>query len=277
MRCSDLLDRVILDRDTTETLGRVGDLLVSPREHRVRGIASAGSLGQEILGQETRRFTWSQVTSVGQDSLVVRANAPVGDPAVVLADCIPLSTLEIWSDSGDRVGELVDFLLDDATGVIGEYLYVPAPQAGQPPVSGLLGLPRVYVINMGRRRMMVREAAMANAVPHPDLSPPGLGSLPGGIKLPRSVATQVEALPDPQQVGHQVQERAQQTADQVLDTLRQRTRSLRTQLRETVTDLSASLQGDIPAPVPSLDGPDEWDDWDDWEASPQDSADADPD
>jgi len=283
MRCSDLLDRVILDRDTTETLGRVGELLVSPREHRVRGIACAGFPGQELLRQETRRFTWSQVTSVGQDSLVVRANAPVGDPAVVLADCLPLTTLEIWSDGGERVGELVDFLLDDATGVIAEYLYVPAPQDGAPRSRSLLGLPRSHVISMGRRRMMVRETAMANAVPHPEWSAPGGGPLPGGLKLPRSVAAHVDSLPAPQQVGHQVQERAQQVAadaqtrmGEVMGTLRQRTRHLRTQLRETVTDLSASLEGDRPTPVPPFDGPDEWDDWDDWEASPPNRADSDP-
>lgn len=250
VRCSQLLNRIIIDLTTAEEMGQVGELLVSPQEHRVRGVASTAG----FLGRGSRKFTWSQVSSIGKDSLVIRANAPVGDPEEILLDTIPVANLELWTDAGDRVGQVVDFLMDGETGVISEYVFrpdAPLKPDGEEKIPALYSLSRAGVISMSRRRMMVRAAAVTDATAVEADTPPAPPRPRGGLPkphLPDPSPQWEEAINQGREASEQIQERAQQVAAEaktrfgkLFGDVKKRTRRLQGQLRETVSDLTADL------------------------------------
>jgi len=137
---SELLNRLALNLDTAEAFGPIVELWVNGRTHQVRGIGcSAGGL----LNRQSQRFLWSQVGSIGRDGVVVKAGARVEAIDEHLQDCLPLAELELWSDHGDRMGQLIDYRFDPASGNILQYLFVPAEASSLAP--GLYALDPVAV------------------------------------------------------------------------------------------------------------------------------------
>ncbi|MBD2109407.1 hypothetical protein [Nodosilinea sp. FACHB-13] len=264
---SELLNRLAINLDTAEEFGPIAEIWVNGRTHQVKGIGcSAGGL----LNRQSRRFLWSQIGSVGRDGVVVKAGARIEAIDEHLQDCLPLGEIELWSDHGDRIGQLTDYRFDPATGNILQYLFVPAETSPLP--AGLYALAPVAVISTGRRRMMAEDTA---------LSAPVL--IQAGVQLPRQPAPTAQSpfdripldkLPDPRrswdaavkgtqtmrdQVNEQFQEgrhklgaeaqdrrqklqaEAQDKLGGLLGSVKKRTRGLRNQLREAVTDVTAGL------------------------------------
>ncbi|MGB3137993.1 MAG: hypothetical protein WBB18_14405, partial [Nodosilinea sp.] len=126
---SDLLNRLALNLDTAEEFGSIAEVWVNSRTHQVQGLGcSAGGL----LSRQ-RRFLWSQIGSIGRDGVVVRAGAEAETIDQHLQDCLPLGELELWSDHGNCVGQLVDYRFTPVTGNILQYLFVPEETSGLAP------------------------------------------------------------------------------------------------------------------------------------------------
>lgn len=274
---SDLLHRLAINLDTAEELGSITEIWVNGRTHQVQGVGCGGS---GLLQRQSRRFLWSQVGSIGRDGLVVKAGAQAALIDEHLQDCLPLGEVELWSDHGDRVGQLVDYRFDPATGNILQYLFGSVETSGLAP--GLYALPPVAVISTGRRRMMATAAALdapllVRAGVQPPPTPPPVSSpfdrisldkMPdprqgweAAVNTTRQAQQQVnERLQDGRQqinerfqdgrqrLGAEAEDRrqklqaeAQERLGGLLGNVKKRTRHLRNQLREAVSDATAGL------------------------------------
>ena len=268
---SELLNRLAINLDTAEEFGPIAEVWVNSRTHQVQGIGcSAGGL----LQRQSRRFLWSQIGSIGRDGVVVKAGAQIEAIDEHLQDCLPLGVVEIWSDHGDRTGQLIDYRFDPVTGNILQYLFMPEEGSGLAP--GLYALDPVAVISTGRRRMMAEDAALRSAplvqagLPQPpeptaprspferlpldriplDRVPDPRQSWDAAVKTTRQAQQQVsDRLQDQRQkLGAEAQDRrqklqaeAQEKLGGLLGNVKKRTRHLRNQLREAVTDATAGL------------------------------------
>ncbi|MGG6237950.1 hypothetical protein ACQ4N7_04865 [Nodosilinea sp. AN01ver1] len=263
---SELLNRLAINLDTAEEFGPIAEVWVNGRTHQVQGVGcSAGGL----LQRQSRRFLWSQIGSIGRDGVVVRAGAQIEAIDEHLQDCLPLGMVEIWSDHGDRTGQLFDYRFDPATGNILQYLFIPEESSGLAP--GLYALDPVAVISTGRRRMMAEDAALRSAlliqadIPQPpeptaprspfdriplDRVPDPRQGWDAAVKTTRQAQQQVsDRLQDQRQkLGAEAQDRRQKLQAEAQDKLggllgnvKKRTRHLRNQLREAVTDATAGL------------------------------------
>lgn len=266
---SDLINRLAINLDTAEEFGPIVEIWVNGRTHQVKGLGcGAGGL----LNRQIRRFLWTQVGSIGRDGLVIKAGAQAESTDEHLQDCLPLGELELWSDHGDRMGQLIDYRFDPVTGTILDYLFVSAETSDLPP--GVYALAPVAVISTGRRRMMAEDAALRNA----PLVREGLPQTPDSARSPfdRIPLDRIplDKMPDPrrgwdaavkgtqgmrnqvneqfqegrQKLGaeaqdrrHKLQAEAQEKLGGLLGNVKKRTRHLRNQLREAVTDATAGL------------------------------------
>lgn len=268
---SDLINRLAINLDTAEEFGPIAEVWVNGRTHQVKGLGcSAGGL----LNRQSRRFLWTQVGSIGRDGLVVKAGARAESIDEHLQDCLPLGALELWSDHGDRIGQLIDYRFDATTGNILQYLFIPEVTSALAP--GVYALDPIAVISTGRRRIMAEDTALRAAplisegLPQP-AEAEASGSPFDRIPLDR---ISLDKMPDPRrgwdaavkgtqtmrdQVNEQVQEgrqrlgaeaqdrrqkiqaEAQDKLGGLLGNVKKRTRHLRHQLREAVSDATAGL------------------------------------
>lgn len=155
---SELLNRLAINLDTAEEFGPIAEVWVNGRTHQVKGLGcSAGGL----LNRQSRRFLWTQVSSIGRDGVVVKAGARAEAIDEHLQDSLPMGALELWSDHGDRTGQLVDYRFDPTTGNILQYLFIPEVASDLAP--GLYALDPIAVISIGRRRIMAEDTALRAA------------------------------------------------------------------------------------------------------------------
>ncbi|MGB3308771.1 MAG: hypothetical protein WBG32_12000 [Nodosilinea sp.] len=269
---SDLLNRLAINLDTAEAFGPIAEVWVNTRTHQVQGIGC--STGGLLLHRQNRRFLWSQIGSIGRDGVVVKAGAQIEAIDEHLQNCLPLGTVELWSDHGDRVGQLADYRFEPATGNILQYLFIPEETSGLAP--GLYALDPIAIISTGRRRMMAEDAALRQAplvqagLPQPpepappqspfdripfdrlpmDRVPDPRQSWETAVKSTRQAQQQVsDRIQDQRQkLGAEAQDRRQKLQAEAQDKLggllgnvKKRTRHLRNQLREAVTDATAGL------------------------------------
>lgn len=258
VRMAQVVDSLILDLQTSEEVGWLGDVLVDDQHQQVVGFTYYTG----VMRRERHRLSWRLVASVGRDGIIVDTRDIPPEAATALESAAPMAGLEIWSDAGERVGQLADFEFDPESGQIQQYLF--SPQGWRQLESGLYGLAPDAVISAGRKRMMVKAAALAT--PERVLEEPAateaasqkswpMPELPEELQMrSQRLGHQAERLREkfqghwPQSVDanpEQLRERSQQLADQakgqfgqVMKRFRQRSRRLRHQLRETVADWS---------------------------------------
>ena len=247
---SALASRLVINLQTAEELGQVHQVLVDVRSQRVVALNCGGGL----LQRGGQQFLWEQVSSVGQDGVVIQTEQASQAANQVLQDAIPLANLELWSDHGDRIGVLTDFGFDPKSGNILNYRFIAHETSGLAP--GLYQFSPAGVISTSRRRMMAHDQVLRQAT-----------LLEAGEQGPPQAASKREVfgydIPDPkqswetavegtrelrEQFSDQVQERgeklraeAQEKLGGFLGNVKKRTRRLRNQMRETVTDITAGL------------------------------------
>lgn len=266
VRQSDLLERLVIDLNTAEEVGRVSEVLVDPKGHQVEGfICKTG-----LIGRDRRTFSWVQIESIGKDSVIV---GPVTDHAPYrLADTQPMLGQEVWSDAGDRLGRLVDFRMNARTGLISAYGFAPENQPSPPTV--VYALSPEAIISAGRKRLMVKAAAAVA----PTIFETAAGQpAPSAERAKPSYAPSPETLEAARQTSQELAEQLQAHTRQLTDTaksqwgqvfgqVRKRTRKLRSQLRETVTDMTTLPAGnrlrDDLAPTIDVDSIEIWPDED---------------
>jgi uncharacterized protein YrrD len=154
LRHSQLLNRLVIDYDTTEAIGLFDTFLVEAKPSQITGIIC--KTGR--LGHRKQTFAWSQVLSIGNDSILIRTRPAADRPPDSAAQ--EMIGLEVWTDSGDKAGHVADYLFDLKTGAVTLYLF----QEGLRELTeGLYGLSPEAILSVGRRRMMVAADALAQA------------------------------------------------------------------------------------------------------------------
>ena len=151
---SDLLNRLVLERNTMEEIGRIEVLWMYPDAHRVLGFVCKSG----ILGAHKRAFNLAQIHTLGTDSILVNSG-PTETDANRVKQLESLVHCEVWSEAGKRVGKIVDYTFDLRTGAIHAYLLLLADGW-----TGVLGsiyqLPPRKILSFGSRRVLVAESAI---------------------------------------------------------------------------------------------------------------------
>jgi uncharacterized protein YrrD len=156
LKQSELIHRLVIDRHTAEEVGRVAKLLLDSQAHRLAGIVCQSG----FLGRDKQTFSWAQVEAIGTDSILIKSNAEEG----AIAKAEPLESPighEVWTDGGNKVGRLVDYLLNPQTGAVLNYLYASSGWRGV--MEGTYLLPPAAISSVGRKRIIVLETVVENS------------------------------------------------------------------------------------------------------------------
>lgn len=152
---SDLLNQLVLDRNTMAELGRVDVLWMHPPVHRVLGFICRSG----FLGTKKTAFNLAQITTLGANSILVNAK-PVETDAQRVRQLESLINCEVWSDAGNKIGSITDCLFNLKTGAITQYLFVSSGWGGI--AGGVYLLPPSKILSFGSKRVLVSEAAAQN-------------------------------------------------------------------------------------------------------------------
>lgn len=241
VRQSDLLNHLVLDRNTMAELGHVDVLWMHPPVHRVLGfICRTG-----FLGTKKTAFNLAQIKTLGANSILVNAK-PVETDSEKVRQLESLINCEVWSDAGNKIGRITDCLFNFKTGAITEYLFVSHGWGAL--TGGVYLLPPSKILSFGNKRVLVSEAAAQNLVVYregikqklnkagnlfkEDYIQASLEVRSRSIRSARSLAKQAQAATE------QARERAQALAEQAKD----RVQTLNEQLKEETQTLTKLAQ-----------------------------------
>lgn len=154
IRQSELINRLVLDCRTAEELGRVDHLWLNPKIHQVMGFSCKSG----FLGGRKRSFTWGQIQSIGADSIMVNFNVEAFADPEKPEDIFSLLGHELWTQAGDKVGKIVDYLLVPQSGVVVNYLFASSGWHGILNVVYLL--PINCISGIGSKRLLVPNTAV---------------------------------------------------------------------------------------------------------------------
>jgi uncharacterized protein YrrD len=150
-RQSELLNQLVLDRNSLEELGRVEVLWMYPPKHQVLGfVCKSGFLGTKKIA-----FKLAQLSTLGANGILTQ-----GQPEETDADQVrKLESVighEIWSDAGNKIGKITDYLFNLKTGAITQYLFISSGWGG---IAGdVYQLPPTQILSVGSKRILVSEA-----------------------------------------------------------------------------------------------------------------------
>jgi uncharacterized protein YrrD len=150
IRHSELLNQLVLNRATLEEFGRVEILWMYPPAHRVLGfICKSG-----FLGNQKSAFKLSQIEAIGVNGILTHSQPDTTD-AERVRQLESLIHSEVWSNSGEKVGKIIDCVFNLQTGTISDYLMVGDR------LSTLAGtiyrLPINRISSLGRKRVLVSD------------------------------------------------------------------------------------------------------------------------
>ena len=148
-----LVNRLVLDRNTTEEIGRLERLWLDPKNHQILGlICKSGGL----LASTKQIFNWDRVAAIG-DSILIDVNPDESD-AIVPDTLETVIGHELWTDAGNKAGKLADYLLDSQTGKVINYIFVSNGWMGV--VDGTYLLSPAVISSVGSKRVIAEDAAV---------------------------------------------------------------------------------------------------------------------
>ncbi|MGB7439765.1 MAG: PRC-barrel domain-containing protein [Coleofasciculaceae cyanobacterium] len=155
LKQSQLINQLVLNRQTAEELGHVGQVLLDPQAHRVVGLTCKSG----FLGGKKQIYSWNQVHAIGTDSILINTSheGTVREQAENWQS--PIGR-EVWTDAGNKVGKLVDYLLEAETGIVLNYLYSSSGWRGV--MEGVYLLAPAAVSSVGSKRVIVLDKAVQN-------------------------------------------------------------------------------------------------------------------
>jgi len=148
---SEVLNRLMLDRRTAEEVGRVEQLWLNPQSHQVVGLTCKSG----FLGSKKHTFTWAQIETIGNDSILVNYEPEEVNPEKPEL-AVSLIGHEVWTDAGNKAGKVVDYLFVPQTGAVVNYLFVSSGWRGV--LDGLYLLPSTAIASVGSKRVIVPDA-----------------------------------------------------------------------------------------------------------------------
>jgi uncharacterized protein YrrD/polyhydroxyalkanoate synthesis regulator phasin len=153
IRQSELLNQLVLNRDTMEELGRIEILWMYAPSNRVLGFVSKSG----FLGGKKLAFKLTQVSTLGANGVLTHSK-PEETNADKVSQLETLINCEVWSDSGEKVGKIIDYVFNLKTGEISKYLFVSSDLAS---VTGeIYELAPTQILSLGRRRVLVPNYAI---------------------------------------------------------------------------------------------------------------------
>ena len=232
MKCSELLNQLVLDRRTMEEIGRVETLWMHPPAHRVLGfICKAG-----LLGNQKSAFNLDQISALGENGILTQGS-PDSTTAERVRQLESLIAHEIWSEGGDRLGKIIDCLFELDSGRITHYLYVSSGWSGM--VGEIYQLPTSTILSFGKKRVLVSDAAAV----HLSLYQEGI---PQKLTKAKDALTQ-ETTQEWQALTHRAADLSEQAKDRLQSLSEQakdRTQQLSQQAKAKAQTLSEQLQPD---------------------------------
>ncbi|MBI4783359.1 MAG: PRC-barrel domain-containing protein [Oscillatoriophycideae cyanobacterium NC_groundwater_1537_Pr4_S-0.65um_50_18] len=151
VRQSDLLNQLVIDRQTLEELGRVETLWMYPPVHRVLGfICKSG-----FLGHKKAAFKLRQIAAVGASGVLTHAPSEPTE-AKKVQQLESLLQHEVWSNEGNQLGKITDYLFELDTGKITAYLFVSSGWAGV--IGEVYELRPTDITSFGKKRVLVAES-----------------------------------------------------------------------------------------------------------------------
>lgn len=151
VKYSEVLNRLVLDRRTTEAVGRVAQLWLNPQSHQVVGLTCKSG----FFNSKKQSFAWAQIETIGADSILVNY-----DPEEVDLEkpesAVSLISHEVWTDAGNKAGKIVDYLFVPQSGVIVNYLFTSSGWRGV--LDGIYLLASTAIASAGRKRVIVPDA-----------------------------------------------------------------------------------------------------------------------
>lgn len=158
VKYGDILNRLVLDRRTAEEVGRVEQLWLNPQSHQAIGLTCKSG----FLGSNKRSFTWRQIETIGNDSILVNLDPEEIEPEKP-ESAVSLIGHEVWTDAGNKAGKIVDYLFVPQTGAVINYLFVSNGWHGI--LNGIYLLPSEAIASVGSKRVIVPDA-IAQAPQH---------------------------------------------------------------------------------------------------------------
>jgi len=156
LKQSQLIGRLVLDRSTTEEVGKVEQLWLDPKTHQVLGlVCKSGGL----LGGKKQIFKWTQVTAIGDSIMLDMSSGQVEEMKPDQLDRIVGH--ELWTDRGNKAGKLVDYLFDPKTGKVIDYIFTSSGLTGI--VDGTYLLSPQIIDKVGSKRVIVSETAVGDS------------------------------------------------------------------------------------------------------------------
>ncbi len=235
IRQSDLLNQLVLDRSTMETLGRVEVMWMYPSAHRVLGfVCKAGSFGAKKTA-----FRLAQISTLGANGILTH-NQPEATDATKVRQLESLLQCEVWSDTGNKSGKIIDYLFSLRTGEISCYLLASSGWAG---IAGdLYQLPPSQILSLGRRRVLVTESIAQNLAAYQTGIKQTLAKAKAVLQEDYGQAT--EELRSLSQQAQTVTEQAKGRLQSLTGQFKERARSLSQQAQETIQSINEQLQED---------------------------------
>ena len=157
---SDLINRIVLNRQNAEEIGQVAQLWLDPMAHKVLGLVCKSGL----LGHKKRSFTWAEIEAIGSDSILVHLNSE--SKAKKPPSVESIVGYQLWTDGGNQAGTLMDYRFDPKTGKVVEYIFGSKGWRGI--ADGTYRLPPVAIASVGGKRVMAIEAMVQNAEHYTD-------------------------------------------------------------------------------------------------------------
>ncbi len=168
LRRSELMNRLVLDRNTVEDLGRIEQIWINSQSHQVVGFTC--KLG--ILNGHKQLFNWDKIDKIGEDAILVHPNQETakltksqqqqalasGRTVTKPEPAIHGIGHEVWTNAGNKVGTIIDYLFDIKTGFINDYLYKSDGWRGA--LDGIYQLPVTAISSTGSKRLIVLESVV---------------------------------------------------------------------------------------------------------------------
>jgi uncharacterized protein YrrD len=219
---SNLLGRLILNRETTEEIGHVKEFWLDPTLHQVTAIVSESGL----LGRTKQFLRWEQVEAIGEDSLLasLALEASEGTPQgseVVIGH-------ELWTNDGNKAGTITDYCFDLQTGAVVAYLF--HSNGWQGITDGVYLLLPEAVLSTGTKRFIAKADQVKQAEQFSEGLRDKLNQVTEYLKKDLARTRQEMAV---------LKESGQSTAAQVKGKTQQATAYVQT----TVSDISEQAQG----------------------------------
>ncbi len=239
---SEILNQTVLDRGSMQELGQVEVLWMYPKVHRVLGfICKSG-----WLGKKKTAFNLDQLEAIGSNGVLVNS-PPVDTDAEKVKQLESLVGCEVWTDAGDQVGKVVDYLFDLRTGEVEHYLYVSDGWGGI--VGSVYLLPPNYILRFGNRRVMVPKESVESFAVYRGGVQEKFSKVKDLLKDEKSQVTQ-----EVRSLSELAREKARR--------LKEKARSFTEQAYEFVEEIALDETEPYVSP-PSEPAP-----WDDWEVEP---------